>query len=155
MVLLWWIVLSKVFWIPSYEVEGKRWKALDVKQPNLNARQNASLAALCKGVCFVYSESQCKWATNCKYHHECFCFGNVHPKSKKANQSSQSQSATVELLNKSDNASKAVKNTSLVRGLAKQGYNSDNLWGFSGGFFLFYRLWVRLVCLLKILNQFS
>lgn len=96
---------------------------LPARQPSVGNRQTGSQGSLRKGVCFALNESQCKWANNCKYRHECSFCGNAHPVSKcfkKAAQAAQSQSGTGDASGKGSDPGESGKHALMAGALSKQ-----------------------------------
>lgn len=75
-----------------------------------------------KGICFAFNESQCHWASACKYKHECsFCAGQ-HPFSRCYKKSVAS--ASKDIFSKGLHASEAPKHVALASTLSRQGEGS-------------------------------
>lgn len=122
--------LSMTKWQKLVVHPGIKWGNTDVglwlnlmlpqrRKPNRGINQSETIFR--KLIGFAYNNSQCKWATNCRYKYEFPFYTGAHPVSPyfKNSQSNQ-QSNDRESLLKSPDSGESSKNASMVRSVSRQ-----------------------------------
>lgn len=105
---------------------GVRWGNKDVglwlnfMLPQRSNPKNFNQQLFRKGVCYAYNDSQCKYAGNCRYRHECAHCSGSHPAAKCLKKGQSNQNNSKEPFLKGSDSSESLKNVTVAKGVPRQ-----------------------------------